>query len=298
MNDKSKEEIEKAEEAKKAVKRVASFYAVPGFLTWLEINKFQQHTAKNIQIYFSLFQRRKLCEEKKCHDCAGMYPEWDNEDQITKGLIRSVQCTYQKQISRELIAQKIAKRSLVPNIFLNTKLSDLPKLTEDVADQLITYLTLFPTNKPTGLYLYSPVHSIGRTTIMWIVIRELIALGKLNKGFIMHTTPIFADELQKDMFTKEHAFMHKARTCGLLLLDDFGRDKSNGVASAKIESIIEERTWNSLPVVFSSTIPLENWAWKNEQEKSLLSKVRKASQIINLYTNEENVIKGNNDGNK
>lgn len=271
----------------KKSERVSQYYQQPGFLAWVTDNNFSGITADNVQRYFMVFQHVEMCREKLCHDCAGMAQSWDTEAEIQSGLIKHHKCPYQEQKNRELLAKQMAERSPIPKAFRNTNFEDLKSITIDVVEQIKSYIQLFPANNPTGLYLHSSVHGIGRTSLMWVIVRELILRGKLLRGFVFHTTSMFIDKLQTDMFTQEHLFMNKSLNCDLLLLDDFGREKATDWSSAKIEGLLEERTWNKRPCILSSVIPPDDWAWQNPQEKSLMSKIRKAAQPINLYTNED-----------
>ena len=266
---------------------VQQYYTHPGFLAWAAQEKLQGITAENVQKYFTLFQHYVMCREKRCHDCSGTIPSWSNESEITSGLLKQTKCTHQEQQQEELAIKQLMKQAPIPAAFKELTVEGLTALTVDVIEEVRNFVKLFPNNAPPGLYLYASVHGVGRTSLMWLIVRGLLERGKLFKGFVFHTTPLFIDKLQTDMFTQEHLFMNKALMCDLLVLDDFGREKATQWSSAKIEAIIEERSWNNRPIILSSVIPPDNWAWQTAKEQSLMSKIRKATKVISLCKDED-----------
>ena len=279
------EDCKKIEQEKAA--QAYLYYKYPGFLDWIVLNGFNQVVGDNIQRYFALFQHHEMCREKRCADCSGLSSHWNTEADIQNGTVKNIRCAYREQQNQELAARQFAERTPIPEAFKETTFESLTRITSSAIEYIKNYVQLFPSNKPSGLYLHSCVHGVGRTSLMWVLVRELLTKGRLLNGFIFHTTPMFIDRLQTDMFTHEHLFINKATTCGLLLLDDFGREKATDWSSAKIEAIFEERSWYNRPIILSSIIPPDDWAWQSPQEKSVMSKIRKSTQVLNLYIDKD-----------
>ena len=261
---------------------VATYYNNKGFLQWVSKHNFIYITAQNIKNYFSVFQREQLCIEKKCCDCAGILPIWNTEEDIAKNEVQQKRCLVREFESQENRGKLVSERAKIPKHFEDVSFDGLNQIGDDIKDIAKEYIEHFPHNKPYGLYLYASEHGIGRTPLMWLIIKELLRRNKIYRGFVFHTTSMFIDQLQTDMFTHEHPFRNKVATCDLLLLDDFGREKETDWSSGKLEAIFEERTWNALPIIISSVIPPDPYIWESEKEKGLLVKILKATQSIRI----------------
>jgi len=274
--------IDKEQKDRLDAEFLAQYYTNSDFYRWLQKNGFNQQTASSIGNYFALFQQELMCEEKRCYDCAGLMPCWETEKDVKNGRIRNKKCPIFIQQASERKGKSIADRIIIPKNFEHVTLDDLPEIPEEVKQKVKSFIDLFPNNKPYGLYIYANRHGVGRTSLMWIIVKELLRRNKIFNGFIFHTTAMFIDALQTDMFTHEHYFRRKAIECDLLVLDDFGRERETDWSSGKIEAIFEERTWNGLPIILSSTLPPDPWVWQDKKEKSLMSKISKATQILRL----------------
>lgn len=253
--------------------RVQLYYQDQDFLAWITTHNFQHVNADTVSRYFFLYQQFKMCEKKECAFCSGSRAVWDSEGDIVKGRIRHERCKARTDTVTEGKA-KAALKVEIPPAFHDLTWDNLPEMEGDAVEGIKNYIQLFPDNKPLGLYVYSKRHGAGRTSLLWMIIKELLRRRKIT-NFILHTTAMFIDKLQVDQFENGHPFSEKTRTCGLLLLDDFGRGKETGTWSPKIDGLLEERTWLKKPIILSSVIPLENWAWKTPAEGSLFSKIRR-----------------------
>jgi len=255
-------------------------------MKWVNHNQFSEITEKNVGRYYSLFQHDLICTNKKCADCVGTVPLWKNESDIVNGRIQQIKCSYREQQLKELAAKNTASKAKIPPLFKDATYNKLPELHKDSINILDNYVKHFDHIQPRGLYLYSEKHGIGRTTVLWILLQNLLREGKLVNGFIIHTTSVFLDQLQKDIYTPKHLFTDHALNCGILMLDDFGQEKSNVGIMTKVAGILEERAWSNLPIILTSTIPMEEYVWEKPHEKSLYSKIKKATQTVLLYSDE------------
>ena len=258
------------------------YYKNQGFLKWLSDSNYHNQNENNIANYFSLYQRVTLCKEDRCYDCAGLVPVGYTEADIMTGIVQSEKCPRKNKEGRDQAAQAIQERAVIPPVFQDITYNDLP-LVDFVAIEFVKgYVEAFPKNKPAGLYLYASANGVGRTSLLWIIIQEILRQRKIFSSFVFNTVTMFIDHLQTDMYTERHEFMKQATQCDMLILDDFGREKETEWSSAKLEAILEERWWYKRPVLIASTIPPEPWAWHSAAEKSLLSKIQKSTRLITL----------------
>lgn len=245
---------------------------IPGFADWLSGNKFTKINEKNVWKYFTVFQRLESCRKKECQQCSGYRAAWDSEDQILSGLIKNVTCDYKTERRLEQKKIDVLRYYPIPPKFKDFELKNL-KVSQEVKDIITDFVADFPNTK--GLYVYSDTHGKGRTSIMWGIVRALIELGKIS-NYHFQTSALFFDFLRSEENTS------KALTYDILLLDDFGRESAPNWITSKLEAIIEERTWNGKPVILSSVIPYDDWAWETEIDQSILSKIKRATQLLIL----------------
>lgn len=253
----------------------------PEFNAWIHSKNFTLLTDINITKYYSLFEFTKMCYNRECHNCSGYAPAMSSEEDIGNNTLTYTACEFSKSQTDIKLATQFAQREHLPKAFRGLTFKDIPLVTDNVTEYFSKYIEKRGNLVKEGIYLYTQEHGIGRTTALWLFLKELINTGLVRTGFIFHTVPIFMDKLQIDLSTKDHPFVKKALTCDFLILDDFGKEKSHWTVD-KLDAIIEERCWNKKPVMLSSTIPPEDWAWETAQEKSLLSKIRRSCESLEI----------------
>jgi DNA replication protein DnaC len=257
-----------------------TYYKDTDFLRWLVAEGFVSHNESNISKYYALYQNIKMCKENRCYDCAGLCPIWKDEEEIANDRVKTIKCV--RRTGAENEARARAFECLVPAAFKNISLDQLDRVVGDAKAAIEAYINLFPNNIPKGLYIHGNGHSIGKTSALWYIASQLVRRGVLHKGFILHTTVIFIDELQTDMMTDDHPLMVKARTCDILMLDDFGNEKATPWSSSRLKAILEERIWHEKATVLASNIPPVSWMWKSKDEADLLEKIKQSMKILNL----------------
>ena len=265
---------------------VAAYYKVPGFVEFLDNHNFVRVTGENISKYYSLYQSKEMCRLKSCSDCGGLYVRWNSETDIHTGLLIHEKCAYRERENRDKLGQAFKKNFKVPKQFEEIEFADI-NIVESVKDLIKYYASNFPDMTPQGIYLHSTGKSFEKVALLWCLIRELVNNHKIMDGIVFHTRSIFIDKLNSDTFTPEHSFIKKVMSCDLLILSDFGTDLDSDKAVTKIEAIIEERTWNRMPVIITSVIPPEPWAWQSDREKRIFEKLMIAMKPICIPEEDE-----------
>lgn len=262
-----------------------TYYESPEFMAWLVENKFKGIRDEHIAKFFSLFQKVIMCREKRCADCTRFKPVWDTQEDIEQDRVSSVRCNYKDPSSEKRRIDLLKQRVKIPRIFNNVDLDSL-SITDTAKEEVEEYVKTFPNTNKIGLYVFSSEHSVGRTSVLWYIIQNLIEYGKLLAKPMFWYSRLFGETLVKDLNT-DHEFIKKVMSCELLVLDDFAQGKFTDLFYDRMEYIIESRACNDKATILSSIIPIEKWAWESANEKSVLSKITKYMQIINLCTKDD-----------
>lgn len=261
----------------------ALYYQDRAFVAWVTANNFQRINAENVGKYFSLHTRLVDCQIRACQTCTGMVPSWQNEQEIVDGSYAQNRCRVFEQLQREASAKEVTARTKIPPVFKDATFDNLTRIRPAALAELRQYVQDYPNVSPPGLYLYSAERRIGRTTALWCIAKALLGSYKLYTGVIVTTCAMFSENLIKDATTTwDHPLFDQARTCDLLLLDDFGQENYTKAYTEKLLAILEDRYWNARPVIVSSTRNKASWAWSEGQEPQVFSKVIDTTRLIRL----------------
>ena len=252
------------------------------FMQFLKDNEFKLITEESVLNYHRLFTFNKSCRARECTDCSGFIPTYSKEEDIVKGYMPTIKCSEKILITKRALAMAFGVAKHIPPAFTNLDYSMLEHIPDSIPRFLRTYIDNFNEMEKKGIYLHSPTHGIGRTSVLWLFMRNILQAGLITTGFIFNTMPMFVNHLQTDLAASGYPFTKKASTCEFLVLDDFGKETATPWISSRIEGILEERIWNNLPIILSSTIPPEDWAWETPKEKSMLSKIKRTCNILEI----------------
>lgn len=104
---------------------------------------------------------------------------------------------------------------------------------------------------PEGLYLWGPAGT-GKTVLAWcLLLREM--RERLAPCLALHA-PEFLAELRRgfDAGGDRRGLVDKAKTTGLLLLDDLGAERPTEWAREVLLTIVEHRITHELPIIVTS----------------------------------------------
>jgi len=261
----------------------ALYYQDPLFVGWITSNNFQRITAENINKYFSLHTRILNCQRRECAACTGLIPKWESEQDIIENKLTQNPCQIYEHLRQEASAANMRMRTKIPPAFKDVLLDNLTRVRPVAREELRRYVADYPQVVPTGLYIYSAERRVGRSSVMWCVVKELLEAGKLFNGIILSTAAMFSENLIKDATTTwDHPLFDKAVTCDLLMLDDFGQENYTKAYTDKLLAILEHRNWYNMPVIVSSTRNKASWAWADGQEPDVFSKIMDTTKLIRL----------------
>lgn len=251
------------------------------FARWLFVtNKYTRVTDDNVAQYYVLYARRQLCEQKKCYECAGLYPNWSTEEDILSGNIQNKTCLMYAAEQQAKAGLAYAERIQVPAAYKNVNIHALPLVQPDVKQLLQHWVDHFPNNDQPGLYLYANKHNTGRTAIAWWLFYTLALAGKLPQGGMLYTNSMLLKHMQADGF--EQTTMKQAMSCTILLLDDFGLERYTDAVRAMLADILEYRNWHQKPTVITSMVHCALYAWPEGPDQSLVSKLQKTCKEITI----------------
>jgi DNA replication protein DnaC len=269
---------------------MASYYREAGFVGWLEKNKFHAITAANAGRYYAVYNQLKNCEAKQCVICPGYIPKWTAEHDVQTGKIKIEKCRVKEQVIQETAGASFSDRHGAPLMFRDKTLSNT-SIIEKSKQEIDKYIIDFPNSRLPGLYLYSAEHHIGRTTAMWHIIKELLSKKKLYNDFIMTSSGMFAEAIIRDARTDDHFYFDRARNADLLAIDDFGSERYTDGYVDRMIAILEDRYWNKKPILLSSTRAFETWAWHENRESDVFSKLQSMTTYVRLDEDESEGIK-------
>jgi len=261
---------------------LAAYYQEAKFVQWLQKNNLTAMTVENVARYYSLYQRDIMCEELRCHTCAGLKAEWKTEHEIHTGKFTQKNCPIKKTMLLESAAASVQRQLSIPPAFANIKLEELTRIQPKAMSSIVDFIQSFPRAKKNGLYLYSGERQIGRTSALWCIVRALVERHKIYSNFILTTGTMFAENIVLDTRVEGHPYFQRALTCDLLIIDDFGSEKFTDGYTDRLIAILEERYWYLRPILISSKRPLVDWGWAEGREPMLFSKMENTCEGLRL----------------
>jgi len=254
---------------------LATYYRDTGFVNWISSNNFIGITAQNVAKYYSLFQRSVMCQNKFCYECSGFVPVWSNEYEIANACFKQEKCVVKVKQEQQAAADDFANKFNPPPVFASINLEALTKLSPLVIPTIKSYVLNYGPKLKNGLYIYSAEHGVGRSSLLWWVLTELVKQRKIYNGYVAETSGMFAEKLVCDVTEAGHPYFKLAVSCDILILDDVGSENYTPGYTERLLTILEDRYRNLKPVVVSSVRPMELWAWKENREPELFSKFSK-----------------------
>lgn len=266
---------------------IQTYLSNPGFKSWISTNKFHLFTDDNIHRYYSIYQHLVRCHQKKCAECSGEVVTISKEEDITNDSVKYRKCFVPYEAARKEMADTLSKSVIIPPHYRDLTWENTTRLSKAIKDNIANFVKDFPNPKqPCGLYLYSLEKRAGKTTILWLILKDLLRDKKIFRGYIVQSTPMFMSDLRKEEFSKdgESDLFEKALTCDILMLDDFGKEKHTPQLQARLFSVIEERLVHNRPTIYASNIPPDPFIWSTPFEQDLITRINESTVNLNLDT--------------
>jgi len=172
-------------------------------------------------------------------------------------------------------------------MYKHTTWGSLDKVIPQAQEIIKNYIENFPHNNCLGLYIYSSEIGSGKTSLMWLIIQDILKLNKIAKEYVFMNINDFSDELREDYMHSDIPFYKKVKRCELLMLDDFGRKKQRDFFQERLFSILDTRIKNDLPTIFSSHIPLEGSLWITDMEQAIFSRIKNNCEYVRISQEKE-----------
>jgi DNA replication protein DnaC len=277
--------------------RIEQYYQIPKFKEWIVSNEFKLFKEENIHVYYTVFQQQQMCEEKRCTECAGEKIEFKTEADIISQQLTSTRCFVPFENAKQQQAKQLAKSVIIPPAYKHITWSNVTIL-EKTKEGIIGFISKFPDKDKPGLFIYSDKRG-GKTSILWLILQDLIIQNKIFQGFILQSAPMFLSNLRQGEFSGDgvNYLFEKAVTCDILLLDDFGREKHTPQMQNRLFTIIDERSMYKLPIVYASSFEPDPMLWSEPFENDLMQRILENSNTINIDTGVINAQFGNNPNN-
>jgi DNA replication protein DnaC len=259
---------------------------IPGFSHWYNRNHYTLINDSNAKYYYILFQQDRKCAINDCANCNGEYISYEKEEDIVIGKLISRKCITllkNQQIKQAELLKKNFKAPIKYEKITWENITILPKAKES----LVAYAQKYPLNIPIGLYLYSKEAMRGKTSVLWVLIKDLITNLKLT-NVVIKSTPMLLSKAREDEFSGDgiNYTVKEAIYCGLLALDDFGIEKQTAWSGEKLYTILNERATQNRPTIIASYLEPDPILWQTPFEKSIIGKILESCICINLDTKE------------
>lgn len=141
-----------------------------------------------------------------------------------------------------------------PKVFMRTDLSKLSPKTTSVANWE-------PNKDKTGLLLHGPTGT-GKSRMAWWIVNRMWTdhvLGRVKRdkpfGIVTHTMRSLGDAITSsygDNGMGHDALMKGLVGCGLLMLDDLGKERMTPRVAADLFAIIDERASHERPTIITT----------------------------------------------
>ncbi len=153
--------------------------------------------------------------------------------------------------------QKLKRFSLMDKRLSDKRMCDFTVTpdNEKLAQIMKKYITDFPTmyKSGQGLLLYGPVGT-GKSFAAAIIANELIA----RKTPVVMTSFVKLIDNMKNFDSDSTEIMNRLNLAKLLVIDDFGAERSTDYALEKVYDIIDSRYRSGNPVILTSNVELKD----------------------------------------
>ncbi len=161
----------------------------------------------------------------------------------------------ERQIDRERQIDKKRRRSNIPAMFINSGFDnfEIRKGTEIAYKSLKNYTEKYETYSEQGFgFVLIGNTGSGKSRLACTVANELI---NQNRSVIYFNV----SELYDDVNSNFGQLPEEIYRSKLIILDDFGVDKTTNSKETTLYKIIEYRTRNLLPTILTTNIPQKDW---------------------------------------
>lgn len=255
-------------------------YLDQDFRGWVAANGYTLINADNVCYYRMMFESIRACGLRNCSTCTGSFLMCETEAEMAAGNFQHRRCDIKSQAANSVSAEALKYSFKIPKTYADVSWDGLTEVPEPSKTSIRKYIRDFPDTTYKGLYLFSRKNSTGKTSMLWLIIKELVHAKKIFKGFILKSMPEFLMEMRIDEQTTDHSLYFKAMTCDLLMLDDLGKEKTTSWVSDRMFSIIDHRHNEGLPIIVASNVPLDEGVWVTDFERAFFARLTKMTTII------------------
>jgi len=133
-----------------------------------------------------------------------------------------------------------------------------------------------------GLYIYSQYPSCRKTTTLWYALKNLLEGRQLCSNYLFVKMGVLIEKLRD--FDSAQEFLHKLKTCELLVIDNFGREKTTDFVDTCVFEILDYRSDKGLPVIIASHLSLRNNdLWIKDIDQSIRTRIVRDCQLVDTW---------------
>jgi len=224
---------------------------------------------------------------KSCKYCGKAYKEYFDSFSNKTFMISNCNCEKkleQKQKGLETIAliRSIKNNSGIGKRYLKKTFSNYNKsINKKAVDECLDYCRNFLKNynEGKGLFLMGTIGT-GKTHLLAAIIDYIARIYKKEIRKVMYFTSTGLLNEIRNSYNKSEEFVNKVKHCQLLLIDDFGAEKTTDWVLEIYFEIIDYRYSNLLPTIIATN--LTDKEIKEKLSERIMSRIYEANKGIKL----------------
>lgn len=148
----------------------------------------------------------------------------------------------------------------------------------ELYNKLIKYGDSFSRDTDIGFYIYGPT-GVGKS-----LISKKAMVKILNKGYSAYITnpPQLMDDIRKEMNEFKNETLNFCIEVDLLIIDDFGTEKTTDFQIEKLFMILESRWKECKPIIFTSNLSLDEVSRKYNDKGRIFSRINGTCDVIKV----------------